>query len=77
MSAALKKQAQRREAIVGMMADGLTTADQIAAKLKVSPRTIYRDMRQLMVDGLPIISEAGIGYLLRPRPPGVEVHHAN
>lgn len=73
MSSILKKQMRRREAIVSLMAGGLTTADQIAARLRVSQRTVYRDMRQLMADGLPIISEAGIGYMLRRR----EGHHVS
>ena len=36
------------------------TADQMAAELEVSPRTIYRDIRDLMVNGVPIDGEAEI-----------------
>ena len=41
------------------------TADQMAAELEVSPRTIYRDIRDLMVNGVPIDGEAGVGYRMR------------
>lgn len=40
------------------------TAAQIAEKLEVSVRTIYRDMQDLSLTGTPIISETGVGYSL-------------
>lgn len=40
------------------------TAVQLAEWLEVSPRTIYRDMQQLMISGVPINGEAGTGYWL-------------
>ncbi|SFD67338.1 helix-turn-helix transcriptional regulator [Pseudoalteromonas denitrificans] len=40
------------------------TAKQLADILEVSERTIYRDIQALMVSGVPIEGEAGIGYLL-------------
>ena len=40
------------------------TAEQIAQRLEVSTRTIYRDMDDLSLSGVPIIAEAGIGYML-------------
>lgn len=43
----------------------LTTAAQLAAWLKVSERTIYRDVRDLSITGTPIEGEAGVGYRLR------------
>ncbi|PCJ36055.1 MAG: DNA-binding transcriptional regulator [Moraxellaceae bacterium] len=43
------------------------TAEQLAAELEVSERTIYRDMQALVSSGMPIESEAGIGYRLKPR----------
>jgi predicted DNA-binding transcriptional regulator YafY len=43
----------------------LTTARQLAEALEVSERTIYRDIRDLIVSGVPIDGEAGVGYLLR------------
>ncbi len=43
----------------------VTTARWLAESLEVSERTIYRDIRDLMVSGVPIEGEAGIGYALR------------
>ena len=43
----------------------LTTAKWLAEKLEVSERTIYRDIQDLMLSGVPIEGEAGIGYILR------------
>ncbi|GAA0548619.1 YafY family protein [Rhizomicrobium palustre] len=40
------------------------TAQEIATELEASPRTIYRDIAQLMADRVPIRGEAGIGYVL-------------
>lgn len=42
----------------------LTTAAQLAGLLSVSPRTIYRDIRDLSLSGIPVQGEAGIGYAL-------------
>lgn len=44
----------------------VTTAAQLAETLEVSERTIYRDIQDLSVSGVPIVSEAGIGYRLMP-----------
>ena len=43
----------------------LTTAAQLAEKLEVSERTIYRDIADLIGTGVPIDGEAGVGYLMR------------
>ena len=43
----------------------VTTARQLAERLEVSERTIYRDIRDLIGAGVPIDGEAGIGYVLR------------
>lgn len=43
----------------------LARAQDIAEKLEVSERTIYRDIRDLMASGVPIEGEAGVGYALR------------
>src|SRR5262249_15061908 len=43
-----------------------TTAASIAERLNVSERTIYRDIRDLVLAGTPIDGEAGVGYLIRP-----------
>jgi predicted DNA-binding transcriptional regulator YafY len=40
------------------------TALQLAESLEVSERTIYRDVQDLSLSGVPIISETGIGYSL-------------
>jgi len=42
----------------------LTTARQLATWLSISERTVYRDIRDLSLSGVPIEGEAGIGYLL-------------
>jgi predicted DNA-binding transcriptional regulator YafY len=43
---------------------GATTAAQLAETLEVSERTIYRDVRDLVLSGVPILGEAGVGYAL-------------
>lgn len=43
----------------------LTTAKELAERLEVSTRTIYRDVQDLCLSGIPIEGEAGVGYLLR------------
>ncbi|BEU03989.1 DNA-binding transcriptional regulator [Agarivorans sp. OAG1] len=43
----------------------LTTAQDLADRLEVSTRTIYRDVQDLCLSGIPIEGEAGVGYLLR------------
>lgn len=45
---------------------GVVTAEQLAENLQVSQRTIYRDIQALSLSGVPIESEAGIGYRLKP-----------
>ncbi len=40
----------------------LTTAAQLAEFLGVSERTIYRDVRDLSLSGIPVKGEAGVGY---------------
>lgn len=40
------------------------TARTIAQELEVSERTIYRDMKLLIKQGLPISGEAGVGYVI-------------
>lgn len=43
----------------------LTTAQWLAQRLEVSVRTIYRDIQDLSLSGVPIEGEAGVGYVLR------------
>lgn len=42
------------------------TARQLGRALRVSDRTVYRDVRDLVRTGVPIKGEAGVGYLLLP-----------
>src|ERR1700677_4722831 len=42
----------------------LSTAAQLADLLSVSERTIYRDIRDLSLSGIPVQGEAGAGYSL-------------
>ena len=43
----------------------LVTARQLAERLEVSERTIYRDIADLIGTGVPVEGEAGVGYLMR------------
>lgn len=43
----------------------VVTAAAIARELEVSERTVYRDIRDLVISGVPIDGEAGVGYTLR------------
>src|SRR6185369_15420521 len=42
----------------------LTTASYLATRLEVSERTIYRDVADLQLQGVPLEGEAGVGYRL-------------
>jgi predicted DNA-binding transcriptional regulator YafY len=42
------------------------TAARLAEELAVSERTVYRDMAELMTQGVPIEGGAGVGYVLKP-----------
>lgn len=44
--------------------DRAVTARDLAEKLEVSERTIYRDIQDLSLSGIPITGEAGVGYVL-------------
>lgn len=43
----------------------MARAQDMAEKLEVSERTIYRDIADLVSSGVPIDGEAGVGYILR------------
>ncbi len=43
----------------------VVTARRLAELLAVSERTVYRDVRDLQLSGVPIEGEAGVGYALR------------
>lgn len=42
------------------------TAAELARGLEVSERTVYRDVQDLSLSGVPIEGEAGVGYRLKP-----------
>lgn len=42
----------------------LLTAQTLAERLEVSPRTIYRDIADLQGSGVPVEGEAGVGYVM-------------
>ena len=44
--------------------DRVTTGARLAEELGISARTLYRDIADLMAGGVPIESEAGVGYRL-------------
>ena len=43
------------------------TANTLAETFEVSPRTIYRDIQNLIDSGVPINGEAGVGYVIDKR----------
>lgn len=59
--------------ILRLLRTGLITADELAEHLRVSPRTIYRDIKRMRREGQPILGEAGVGYALQVR----EVRHVS
>ncbi|MFC0605742.1 helix-turn-helix transcriptional regulator [Winogradskyella pulchriflava] len=48
--------------LVQLQSKRIVKAQELADKFDVSLRTIYRDVRTLEASGVPIISEAGVGY---------------
>ncbi|MEM9576101.1 MAG: YafY family protein [Pseudomonadota bacterium] len=51
--------------IIQILRDGkLHRAQDIAARLEVSVRTIYRDMDTLVASGVPVEGERGVGYMI-------------
>ncbi len=60
------RRADRLFQIVQYLRGGrLVTAAQLAERLEVTPRTIYRDVADLIGSGVPIEGEAGVGYMMR------------
>ncbi|EBA15257.1 hypothetical protein RSK20926_16412 [Roseobacter sp. SK209-2-6] len=52
--------------IIQILRDGkLHRAMDIAERLEVSTRTIYRDMDTLVASGVPVEGERGVGYMVR------------
>lgn len=50
--------------LIQLQSKKIVRAQDLADRFEVSLRTIYRDIRTLEVSGVPIYSEAGIGYSL-------------
>jgi predicted DNA-binding transcriptional regulator YafY len=60
------RRADRLFRIVQLLRSGrVETARGLGEKLQVSHRTIYRDVQDLQLSGVPIEGEAGVGYTLR------------
>ena len=60
------RRADRLFQIVQYLRGGrLVTARQLAGRLEVSERTIYRDIADLQVSGVPVDGEAGVGYVMQ------------
>lgn len=52
--------------LIQILRDGrLHTARDMADRLEVSTRTLWRDMATLIASGLPVEGERGMGYILR------------
>jgi predicted DNA-binding transcriptional regulator YafY len=48
--------------LIQLQSKRIVKAQELADRFEVSLRTIYRDIRTLEASGVPIVSEAGIGY---------------
>lgn len=48
--------------LIQLQSKRVVKAQELADRFQVSLRTIYRDIRTLEASGVPIISEAGVGY---------------
>lgn len=60
------RRADRLFAIIQLMRrNKLTRARDLAQKLEISERTVYRDIQDLVASGVPIAGEAGVGYVLK------------
>jgi predicted DNA-binding transcriptional regulator YafY len=60
------RRADRLFRLIQLLRPGrVTTAQVLARQLAVSERTVYRDIRDLSLSGVPIIGEAGVGYTVR------------
>ena len=51
--------------LIQLQSKKIVKAQEIAVRFEISLRTVYRDVRSLEIAGIPIISEAGIGYSLQ------------
>ncbi len=58
------KRSDRLIEVLQILRDGrLHRAEDLARRLNVSVRTIYRDMDTLMASGIPVQGERGLGYM--------------
>jgi predicted DNA-binding transcriptional regulator YafY len=62
------RRADRLIELIGhLKARPLVRAEDLAAQLEVSVRTVYRDIAAMQAQGLPIEGQAGVGFMLRGR----------
>ena len=60
------KRDERLYEFVQILRDGkLHTAAELAERLGVSARTVWRDMAMMAATGLPVTGERGLGYIMR------------
>ena len=52
--------------LIQLQSKKIVKAQELADRFQVSLRTIYRDIRTLESSGIPILSDAGIGYSIMP-----------
>lgn len=50
--------------LIHLQSKKIVTANEIAERFDISKRTVYRDIRALEEAGIPIGSEAGVGYFI-------------
>ncbi len=48
--------------LIQLQSKRIVKAQELADRFQVSLRTVYRDIRTLEASGVPIVSEAGVGY---------------
>ncbi|OOY07678.1 HTH domain-containing protein [Thioclava sp. F36-7] len=57
---------ERLQQIIAILRDGkMHRARDLAERLGVSVRTIWRDMAEISAYGVPVEGERGVGYILR------------
>jgi len=50
--------------LIQLQSKRIVKAQELADRFDVSLRTVYRDIRTLEASGVPIVSEAGVGYTI-------------
>lgn len=56
------------EAVMSRLEEGFATAAMLAETAGVCERNVYRYIKALREAGEPIVSDIGVGYMLRRRP---------